>query len=88
MSSAAVAVDAQAAAFKARIIELPPGGAMPECRMSSRVIFVVPKGTVRVRVNAEETALQEKQCLITEPATLSLHSDAGARLLRIQIAAT
>jgi quercetin dioxygenase-like cupin family protein len=76
----------QAAEFKARIIKLPPGGVMPECEMASHVIFLVLEGRVRVRVNAEEALLHEKHCLIAEPATLSMKSDTGARLLGVQIA--
>jgi len=72
--------------FKTRIIELQPAGSMPECQMDSHVIFLVLEGAVRVRVNDEETVLREKQCLVTEPATLSMKSETGARLLGIQVA--
>ena len=76
----------QTGEFKTRIIELPPGGAMPECRMSSHVVFLVLEGQARVRVNGEEEAVREKQCLITEPAILSMSTDTGVRLLGIQVA--
>jgi len=72
--------------FKTRIIELPPGGEMPICEMASHVIFYVLNGEVRVTVNLETAELKEKQCLITEPATLSMKTEKGVRLMGIQIA--
>jgi len=76
----------QAEEFKTRIIELPPGGEMPTCEMASHVIFYVLDGEVRVTVNSETVELKEKQCLITEPATLSMRTQNGVRLMGIQIA--
>ena len=76
----------QAKEFKTRIIELPPGGQMPECEMASNVIFYVLDGEARVTVNAETEAIKEKQCLITEPATISMRTETGVRLMGIQIA--
>ena len=72
--------------FKTRIIELPPGGQMPTCEMASHVIFYVLDGEARVTVNSETVELKEKQCLITEPATLSMTTEKGVRLMGIQIA--
>ena len=72
--------------FKTRIIELPPGGQMPTCEMASHVIFFVLDGKARVTVNSESATLRENQCLITEPATLSMKTQSGVRLLGIQIA--
>ena len=72
--------------FKARIIELPPGGQMPTCEMASHVIFFVLDGEVKVTVNSETVVLNEKHCLITEPVTISMMTESGARLLGIQIA--
>ncbi len=72
--------------FKARIVELPPGGQMPTCEMASHVIFYVLGGEVRVTVNSVTIDLKEKQCLIAEPATLSMTTENGARLMGIQIA--
>lgn len=71
--------------FKTRIIELPPGGEMPICEMVSYVIFYVIKGTVEVRVNQEKTILKEGQCLIVEPATLSMKTQNGVKMMGIQI---
>lgn len=71
--------------FKARIVELPPGGEMPTCEMASHIIFYVLNGEVTVTVNSETAELREKQCLITEPATLSMKSARGVRLVGLQI---
>jgi len=71
--------------FKARIIELPPGGQMPTCEMASHVIFFVLDGEVKVTVNSETAVLKEKHCLISEPATISMITESGARLLGIQV---
>src|SRR4030043_378028 len=72
--------------FKTRIIELPPGGEMPTCEMASYVIFYVFSGEARVTVDSETVELKEKQCLITEPATISMIAENGVRLMGIQIA--
>ena len=40
---------------------------------------------MRVTVNAETEAIKEKQCLITEPATISMRTETGVRLMGIQI---
>jgi len=74
--------------FKTRIIELPPGGQMPICEMASHVIFYVLRGEARVTVNSETVELKEKQCLITEPATLSMTTEKGVRLMGIQVLKT
>jgi len=76
----------QAKEFKTRIIELPPGGQMPTCEMASHVIFYVLDGEARVTVNSESVILKEKQCLITEPATISMQTDNGVKIMGIQIA--
>ena len=71
--------------FKTRIIELEPGGGMPDCRMECFVIFYVVGGEVIVRKNNEPTTLKEDQVFITEPALLSMHTETGARLMGVQI---
>jgi len=72
-------------AFKARIIELGPGGEMPLCQMASYVIFVVIHGEATVRVDDEDLELGEGKCLITPPATVSMRSEKGVRMMGIQI---
>jgi len=74
--------------FKTRIIELPPGGEMPTCEMLSYVIFYVIKGTAQAKVNQEKIILKEGQCLITEPATLSIKTQEGVKMMGIQIIKT
>jgi quercetin dioxygenase-like cupin family protein len=71
--------------FKVRIIELPPGGEMPTCEMLSYVIFYVIKGTAEAKVNQEKIILKEGQCLITEPAILSMKTQEGVKMMGIQI---
>ena len=77
----------QTGEFKMRVIDLPPGGNIPVCEMASHVIFYVMDGEADVTVNLESMVLKEKQCLVTEPATLSMKTKGGARLLGIQIEA-
>ena len=74
--------------FKARIIELPPGGEMPICEMLSYVIFYVLKGTAEAKVNQEKIILKEGQCLISEPAILSMKTQDGVKMMGIQIIKT
>ena len=74
--------------FKARIIELPPGAEMPTCEMLSYVIFYVIKGTAEAKVNQEKIILKEGQCLITEPAILSMKTQDGVKMMGIQIMKT
>ena len=74
--------------LKARIIELPPGGEMPICEMVSYVIFYAIKGIAEVKANQEKTILKEGQCLIVEPATLSMKTQNGVKMMGIQIMKT
>lgn len=71
--------------FKTRIIELPSGGEMPTCEMESYVIFNVISGAAEVSVNGEIANLENGQCLITEPATLSMKTKGGVKIMGIQI---
>ncbi len=71
--------------FKIRIINLPAKGTMPECDMITHVVFVVMNGQVDITVNGKEYSLGEKQSLASEPATFSMRTDNGAKLMGIQI---
>jgi len=71
--------------FKARIIELPAEGEMPTCEMASYVIFYVIEGAAEVRVNQEKVNIKEGQCLIIEPATLSMKTNDGVKVMGIQV---
>ncbi len=71
--------------FKTRVIALPAGGEMPQCEMASYVVFVVVDGMATVTVNQQEVQLKTGQCLITEPATLSMKTEKGIKIMGIQI---
>ncbi len=73
--------------FKVRKIKLPADGKIPDCEMSSHVIFYVLEGSVDVTVDQEKRTINEGQCLISEPATISMRSADGARIMGIQITA-
>ncbi|MCF7891034.1 hypothetical protein K9M78_07435 [Candidatus Bipolaricaulota bacterium] len=76
----------EAEEFSGRVIELPTGGSMPPCEMDSYVIFYVIAGEATVSVDEEETGLSRGRCMITEPATLSLETEEGVRILGVQVA--
>ena len=67
--------------FKARIIELQAGGEMPTCEMASYVI----ERAAEVRVNQEKVNIKKGQCLITEPATLSMRTNDGVKIMGLQV---
>ena len=71
--------------FKARIIELPAKGSMPTCEMASHVLFYIVQGEAEVKVNQEVATIKQGQCLISEPATLSMKTEDGVKILGIQI---
>ena len=71
--------------FKTRIIELPPGGEMTTCEMPSYVIFYLIEGVAEVKVNQKKVNIKEGQCLIVEPATLSMKTQNGVKMMGIQI---
>jgi hypothetical protein len=73
------------AGFKTRIIVLPAGGTMPECPMSTVVIFYVVSGEVLVTVDGEASHLGVGHCLIGQPALYSMKTELGVRMLGVQI---
>ena len=73
--------------FKARVIELAPGGAIPSCEMAGHVIFYVLSGEAEVTVNGQTSNVAQGQCLISPPATFSMHSRKGVRMMGVQVAA-
>ncbi len=75
----------EAPEFKTRIIELAPGGGIPACQMTDHVLFSVLTGEAEVTVNGEPSVVGPGHCLISPPATFSMWSRAGARLLGVQI---
>ena len=74
--------------FKMRVIGLAPGERLPKCEMASHVVFICLKGEVEMSVGEEKISLSAGQGLVTEPATVSMKTETGARLLGIQIAKT
>ena len=75
------------AGFKTRIIVLPADGTMPECPMSTAVIFYVVSGEVEVTVDGEANHLVAGHCLIGQPALYSMKTELGVRMLGVQIGA-
>jgi quercetin dioxygenase-like cupin family protein len=71
--------------FRVRIIELPSGGKMPSCEMASYVIFNVIDGSAKIQVNQENATIKVGQCLITAPATISMKTEDGVKIMGIQI---
>jgi quercetin dioxygenase-like cupin family protein len=71
--------------FKIRIINLKPGEAVPECDMSSHVIFICFKGGVELSVDGKKVELSSGQLLASEPGVFSIRAEKGSRLLGIQI---
>ena len=71
--------------FKTRIINLSAGGEIPECVMSSYVIFYVIEGEAIITVNSEKKVISPGMCLIAGPAKLSLKTNSGVKILGIQI---
>ncbi|MGM0568507.1 MAG: hypothetical protein ACQESB_04745 [Elusimicrobiota bacterium] len=73
--------------FKMRVIELPAGGKMPECRMESYVIFYVADGSVDIVVNGRTSTVFSGQVLVTGPAVLSMNTANGVKIMGIQVKA-
>lgn len=71
--------------FKTRVINLEAGMEIPDCNMSSHVIFTVLEGKVKIKVNEEMAELTTGKCLVTEPATLSMTTETGAKIMGVQI---
>jgi mannose-6-phosphate isomerase-like protein (cupin superfamily) len=58
---------------------------MPKCEMDSYVKFYVLEGEGIVKVNDKSKEIKSGQCMITEPAELSLTSENGIKIMGIQI---
>lgn len=71
--------------FKNRIIDLEKGASMPACDMTQNVIFMVLSGEITVHHNDQSHTLSMHQMFVSEPATLSMTTKEGARVLGIQI---
>jgi quercetin dioxygenase-like cupin family protein len=73
------------AGFKTRIIALPAGGVMPDCRMQTAVIFHVVGGEVEVEADGVKHRMEEGHCLVGGPGRFSMKTTGGVRLLGVQI---
>ncbi|MBS3781513.1 MAG: cupin domain-containing protein [Candidatus Thermoplasmatota archaeon] len=71
--------------FKIRHIPLSEGEKIPPCEMPTYVIFYVLEGEAEVTVDDESVTLSKGKGLITEPATLSMETKEGVKILGIQI---
>jgi mannose-6-phosphate isomerase-like protein (cupin superfamily) len=85
LSSKRTEVLHQASTFKIRIIILPPGGIISPCMMTATVIFHVISGAVDITSDGEMVSIKEGQGVVSEPATISMVSTNGVKLLGIQI---
>ena len=75
----------QSGAFKVRLIQLEAGGEIPPCTMAMNVIFCVLRGKGIITVNDKTNQVKPHSLIITPPATISMKSDEGMRVLGIQI---
>ena len=71
--------------FKVRLIRLEAGGEIPPCAMAMNVIFCVLQGKGIITVNEKSNQVKPHSLIITPPATISMKSDEGMRVLGIQI---
>lgn len=71
--------------FKARIIDLPPGGTIPPCAMEQHVVFTVVNGEAHITVDGKTAVAAKGCCVITTPATVSMKTEEGVRIMAIQI---
>ncbi|MHC1787472.1 MAG: AraC family ligand binding domain-containing protein [Christensenellales bacterium] len=71
--------------INARLIVLKAGQKIPNARVDSYVLFYVVAGEVFLTCNEETVRLQENQVFISGPATLSLETAQGARLMGVRI---
>jgi len=75
----------QSEAFKVRLIHLEAGGEIPPCTMTTNVLFCVLQGGGVITVNESSNQVKSHSLVITPPATISMKSEKGMKLLGIQI---
>ncbi|MDD3519697.1 MAG: hypothetical protein PHU65_00485 [Actinomycetota bacterium] len=73
--------------FKTRVIKLAENEEIPLCEMTDSVIFYVIEGEGEIVVNGEKNRIFTNNCIITEPAKISLKTKTGIKMLGIQIKA-
>lgn len=72
--------------LKMRIIELGLGEAISPCEMAQHVISSVISGSADVTVDGETAHAMNGHCVATPPATVSMKSLEGARIMAVQTA--
>ena len=71
--------------FKVRIIDLAKNKEIPSCEMKDSVIFYVIDGEGEIEVNSKKGKIFTGNCVITEPARISMKTKNGIKILGIQI---
>ena len=77
----------QSETFKVRLIQLEAGGEIPPCNMAMNVLFCILQGEGVIVVNEVSNQVKPHSLIITPPATISMKSEKGMRVLGIQIMA-
>ena len=75
----------QSGTFKVRLIRVEAGEEIPPCTMAMNVIFCVLQGKGIITINGQSNQAKPHSLIITPPATISMKSEEGMRLLGIQI---
>jgi mannose-6-phosphate isomerase-like protein (cupin superfamily) len=75
----------QSGTFKVRLIQLQAGEEIPPCARVMNVIFCVLQGEGSITVNEKSNQVKPHSLIITPPATISMKSNEGMRVLGIQI---
>jgi quercetin dioxygenase-like cupin family protein len=75
----------QSETFKVRLIQVEAGGEIPPCAMAMNVIFCVLQGKGLITVNDQSNQVKPHSLIVAPPATISMKSNEGMRLLGIQI---
>jgi len=75
----------QSGTFKVRLIKLEAGGEIPPCTMAMNVIFCVLQGKGVITVNDKANQVKTHSLVIAPPASISMKSDEGMKVLGIQI---
>ena len=75
----------QSGIFKVRLIQVEAGGEIPPCAMAMNVIFCVLQGNGIISVNGKSNQVKPHSLIIAPPATISMKSNEGMKLLGIQI---
>jgi len=71
--------------FKVRLIQLDAGGEIPPCKMATNVIFCVLQGKGLITINEQSNQVKPHSLIVAPPATISMKSEQGMKLLGVQI---